>query len=115
MMLFRPSAAHHSQIYSSTLSTALQEGYPLWFPEPHDTGEVQIGDVGYIHEGAFVRLFNVNSADPSHAVTRWPLKFKPADLPSNALIIEPRHNALGPGRIRSKGVEESRVALSAQA
>lgn len=34
-------------------------GHPLWHPEPNSTGEVQIGDVGYIFEGAFVRLFNI--------------------------------------------------------
>ena len=38
----------------------LRHGYPLWHPEiERDRGlEVQIGDVGYLHKGAFIRLFN---------------------------------------------------------
>lgn len=34
-------------------------GYPMWYPEGLKTGQPQIGDVGYIHNGAFVRLLNV--------------------------------------------------------
>ena len=42
-------------------------GYPLWEPEPkkdydddgeYQIGDVQIGDVGYVHSGGFYRLFN---------------------------------------------------------
>ena len=33
-------------------------GYPLWCPEP-DEREVEVGDVGYVHDGFFVQLFNV--------------------------------------------------------
>ena len=37
-------------------------GHPLWYPQPSGlTGneKIDIGDVGYIEDGAFVRLFNV--------------------------------------------------------
>ena len=34
-------------------------GHPLWHPEPFTSfGAVELGDVGYVSEGAFVRLFN---------------------------------------------------------
>lgn len=33
-------------------------GLPLWSPEPEPEGEIQIGDVGFIHDGKFIRLFN---------------------------------------------------------
>ncbi|KAH9915535.1 uncharacterized protein B0H18DRAFT_1124858 [Fomitopsis serialis] len=39
----------------------LGKGYPLWYPEPREeseAGKVHLGDVGYLHRGAFVRLFN---------------------------------------------------------
>lgn len=35
-----------------------KHGYPLWHPEPTKHGEVEIGDIGYIREGGFYRLFN---------------------------------------------------------
>ena len=45
-------------------------GYPLWMPEYDPRlGEVEIGDVGYVSEGAFIRLFNA---------------MRPADDPLNA-------------------------------
>lgn len=47
------------EIYASELAT-LGYGYPLWFPEPDPLkGEVQIGDVGFIKDGIFTRLFNI--------------------------------------------------------
>lgn len=34
-------------------------GLPLWHPEPSELGEVLIGDVGFVQEGYFHRLFNI--------------------------------------------------------
>ena len=45
-------------------------GLPLWHPEPtQNFGEVEIGDVGYISEGTFIRLFNAlrPAGDPANA------------------------------------------------
>ncbi|KAI0370551.1 hypothetical protein BV20DRAFT_1073972 [Pilatotrama ljubarskyi] len=44
-------------VYSKLLFRRGQ-GYPLWEPEPTRAGEVLIGDVGHIYQGAFYRLFN---------------------------------------------------------
>ena len=47
-------------IYQEKLSL-LSQGMPLWEPSPHKPvyGQVSIGDVGYVSEGAFIRMFNV--------------------------------------------------------
>ena len=41
--------------------TSLYHGLPLWNPNPLKTiyNHVSIGDVGYVHEGVFIRMFNV--------------------------------------------------------
>ncbi|KAI0685405.1 hypothetical protein BC835DRAFT_521192 [Cytidiella melzeri] len=50
-----------AEIYAAELSSR-GHGLPLWIPEPTDSGEVLIGDVGYVWRGAFFRLFNVTRA-----------------------------------------------------
>ena len=59
--------ATHYSTFPHTMATAslyadqlipLGRGLPLWEPEPTGLGEVLIGDVGYVDEGAFFRLFN---------------------------------------------------------
>ena len=44
-------------------------GLPLWQPEPTSFGEVQIGDVGFVEDGCFYRLFNAMrpKSDPANA------------------------------------------------
>ncbi|PCH41760.1 WD40 repeat-like protein [Wolfiporia cocos MD-104 SS10] len=44
----------------------LGHGYPLWDPEPTKHGEILIGDVGFIENGGFYRIFNAthNKDDP---------------------------------------------------
>ena len=79
------------------------KGYPLWFPEPHDTGEPQIGDVGYLEDGAFVRLFNINVSDTNLHVTRWKRSFTVAEpLDPTAFDADPR-KVLLPGAYHSNG------------
>ena len=41
--------------------TALSHGLALWNPNPPKKiyNNVSIGDVGYLHEGRFIRMFNV--------------------------------------------------------
>lgn len=93
-------------IYPSSLAL-LGQGYALWYPEPHITGEPQIGDVGYVGEGSFIRLFNLNIERKEHQVTFWdPLFTIAPPLPVNVFRVDPRHGSLGPGRFRSHGVQE---------
>ena len=50
------SMPHPSEVYSSSLRN-LALGEPLWEPEPSSNGQIKYGDVGYITEGRFFRLF----------------------------------------------------------
>lgn len=56
-------------IYTEQL---LSRGYglPLWRPEPTKFGEVHNGDVGFVEDGRFYRLFNVMSS-PDHPLNKW--------------------------------------------
>jgi hypothetical protein len=69
-------------IYREQLSSQYH-GLALWDPKPVENlykqpGHVSIGDVGYLDNGAFMRMFNVTL---------------PWDDPSNKLLGEP-----GPGK-----------------
>ena len=62
-------------VYRDQLS-APSHGLALWHPNPPKTiyNNVSVGDVGYLHEGMFIRMFNV---------------MLPWDHPSNAVLGEP--------------------------
>jgi hypothetical protein len=64
-------------VYRDQLSTP-SHGLALWNPIPNPPGmiydNVSIGDVGYLHEGTFIRMFNVTL---------------PWNHPSNTLLITP--------------------------
>lgn len=47
-----------AEVYAEQLLSKAH-GLPLWIPEPSKFGEVLIGDVGYVYDGSFYRLFNV--------------------------------------------------------
>ena len=55
---------HLSMVAYETYASALVtkgHGHPLWEPDPGpNTCAVELGDVGYLCEGAFVKLFNVS-------------------------------------------------------
>ncbi|GJE94290.1 WD40 repeat domain-containing protein [Phanerochaete sordida] len=101
-------AAYH--IYPSCLS-GRGYGYPLWRPEPHDTGEPQIGDVGYVREGAFVRLFNINISAAAYQVEGWHPQFKIEEPPSLGVFRVAQYTAsLMAGSLKSRGVEEVEIS-----
>ncbi|KAF7796004.1 hypothetical protein EIP86_007173 [Pleurotus ostreatoroseus] len=90
-------------------------GLPLWFPEPVDGhGEVRIGDVGFIHEGQFHRLFNA-TVGQDHPYNRHgvPTDFSPLNFQPQLLNI--RHDYLEPGPISSKSVKSYHIGGSASA
>lgn len=53
-------------------------GHALWYPTPSAGEEVEIGDVGYVSEGRFRRLFNVTSQAGFNRDLR-PEGFKPLE------------------------------------
>ena len=69
----------------------------MWYPEPDLVfGEIQLGDVGYIHEGMFIFLFNCLGHDnPRNARRGVPDGFEPFIAPP--FSITRRNNVLSPG------------------
>ncbi|GJE99313.1 WD40 repeat domain-containing protein [Phanerochaete sordida] len=97
------------EVYASSLES-LGLGYPLWCPEPHISGEPQVADVGFLHEGKFIRLFNLDKASPEKAVTRHKPPYTDiTSFPPNALQINPTPNLLSAGHYCSRGVRSSNV------
>ncbi|TBU52471.1 hypothetical protein BD310DRAFT_832095 [Dichomitus squalens] len=58
-----------------------QLGYPVWNPDT-STGEVFVGDVGWMEKGGFNSLFNILSSedDPIHFERGVPPEFEPSTL-----------------------------------
>lgn len=76
-------------------------GHALWEPSPHYTA-VEIGDVGFIREGRFHRLFNIilSEDDPSHQ-GGVPQRHEPLVIRTIPPIDT---GTLGPNDLRSNGV-----------
>ena len=54
----------HTEVYRAQLAQYQYHGHALWRPDPSSSyGNIEIGDVGFFHEGAFKRLFNVIRED----------------------------------------------------
>lgn len=73
------------EIYASKL-IQLRYGHPLWVPNPK-TGQVFVGDVGYIKGGEFRALFNTleDRLDPINFMGKVPAGFTPLDVSSLTL------------------------------
>ena len=100
--------AHHCDIYRDELALAHPGfGTALWDPSPGIFPPVEVGDVGFISEGKFHRLFTAleNKDHPSNTNSYCkpddyePLWTKRGDIPSAV------HH--GPYTIESKGVSET--------
>ena len=79
-------------------------GHALWAPSPGGLYlSVQVGDVGFIREGKFIRLFNVllPQDHPSHENFGVPEYHKPLQLKISKHIFPSK---LSPNNFRSKGV-----------
>ena len=102
-------------IYPSSLF-CLDLGYALWYPEPHDSGEVQIGDVGYVHQGAFIRAFNINTSEDKHKVTWWKKRFEITEPPpEDVFVLDKRGRPIEDGPYLSRGVQEKEIGGSVSA
>ncbi|PSR75640.1 hypothetical protein PHLCEN_2v8931 [Hermanssonia centrifuga] len=91
-----------AKIYTRTLNS-LGFGFQLWFPEPTDGQEIQIGDVGGVFNSGFRRLFNVTLPE-NHPYNAGgvPENFVPLSLAS---LIHDRHkHCLSPGAYGSTSV-----------
>jgi hypothetical protein len=74
----------HYDIYRDRLATTHPAfGHALWDPNPEEEqGPVKIGDVGYVREGKFNRLFNalLPANDPSYEGIPLPEYYEPLVL-----------------------------------
>lgn len=72
--------AHYDIYHDQLATTNFAYGHALWNPDPGaGHGPVTIGDVGYVREGRFNRLFNalVPAHDESHCGIPLPELFEP--------------------------------------
>ena len=76
------SPMSHFNVYRDQLAS-LSQGSALWNPSPLKKiyEKVSIGDVGYLHEGTFIRMFNVTLPwdDPSNRKLGVPEKYESLD------------------------------------
>ncbi|EKM58798.1 uncharacterized protein PHACADRAFT_191130 [Phanerochaete carnosa HHB-10118-sp] len=88
--------------------------HALWYPEPHESGEPQIGDAGFVHEGAFIRLFNLDTSTSEKEVKFWEPPFEIIEpLPRGVLKIDRRQRPLVPDQYCSHGVESRQMTAGA--
>ena len=86
-------------IYREQLSSPYH-GQAIWDPKPVENlhrqpGHVSIGDVGFLHNGAFMRIFNVTLPwnDPSNNLLGEPEEYshiEPSDFGDDVLESETR-------------------------
>jgi hypothetical protein len=99
---------HISQVYADQLLHC-GHGTALWEPEPSHLGEVQIGDVGFIQEGTFYRLFNIlHSPDDPLNVHGVPSGFEQLIIDKD-FYIETKEGALQPGPIYNEQTIKAHV------
>ena len=79
-------------IYQEHLSY-LSQGLALWSPNPVESiyDQVSIGDVGYVQEGRFIRMFNVTLPwdDMSNRKFGEPDPYEPLKLDSHTISRTP--------------------------
>ncbi|OBZ73114.1 hypothetical protein A0H81_06652 [Grifola frondosa] len=90
-------------------------GLPLWFPEPGDSGEISIGDVGYIEKGRFYGLFNTMLPDDHKVNKRYgvPEPFECFEVPHNFKRSCP--DAVKQDELRSESITPVDVSVGATA
>ncbi|KAJ3554729.1 hypothetical protein NM688_g2957 [Phlebia brevispora] len=99
-------------VYSSELKRHANEwlGHALWYPDS-SPNEVEIGDVGYIHEGRFMQMFNVITEAGFLPDEQKPQGFKPLHYHSS--LNDCRENYLT-GAIPSKSVKVTEGGIAVQ-
>jgi len=101
-------AAIASEVYAQQLFK-LALGYPLWDPEPtNGQGEVLIGDVGYLGQGGFYRLFNATREAEDSIQIAVPPDFKKFQLGS--IPITSANDVVDKGPLFSKTVRRLEAA-----
>lgn len=84
-------------------------GHALWEPDPGTDAPVELADVGYVQNGAFIKLFNA-SKGPNHPSN--PLGLPDGHEPCPIGPIQERNALQGGLPISSEGVSEVGAAGS---
>ncbi|TFY56100.1 hypothetical protein EVJ58_g7847 [Rhodofomes roseus] len=103
-----PSMPYAWDVYAQE-RLPLGHGYPLWDPRPDETaGEIEIGDVGYIEDGRFRRLFNptLPRDDPANCAWGVPKDFRPLEIGN---LITEEQRTLGDDILSSRHVTHAEV------
>jgi hypothetical protein len=109
----QPSKGKHqpSNVYREQLSS-LYHGCALWRPEPVENlyDKVSIGDVGYIYNGSFYRMFNVmepwDKSPPVNQRFGEPDQYKPLVL---SPFVNHRQSRFSKGDYYSRNVSSQEI------
>ncbi|OBZ65404.1 Vegetative incompatibility protein HET-E-1 [Grifola frondosa] len=115
--LFSPTHIHGGlpyNIYAKQLFH-LAKGYPLWVPEHTKFGEVLIGDVGYLHDGGFYRLFNATLPANHDIHTEFGVPDDYEPLKINRYGLNETKNWIKSGEHMSKTVKNMTISANASA
>lgn len=88
-------------------------GYPLWEPDPGNYAPIELADVGYLYDGAFIKLFNAstNQYNRSNRLG-FPNDHIPIDVGD---VLNKTPLPKRPKYISSEGVSEADANMSATA
>ena len=105
---------HISEIYAAELNDR-DDGYALWFPDGLDgKPPVDFTDVGFIRQGAFIRLFNAaRKSDHPEQGPFPPPQHEP--MPSDRMYFDPRQQVLTPGPHGSHSIQTKKISTGASA
>ncbi|KAH9918069.1 WD40-repeat-containing domain protein [Fomitopsis serialis] len=106
-MTSHPNELTAWNVYANQL-LMLGHGYPLWDPRPINCRPgVQIGDVGYISNGAFIRLFNAMASedDALNAQRGVPNNHNPFTMGNRAAVMDVP-DAIVAGTLCSKTIRQ---------
>lgn len=88
-----PPSVDYLRIYTELLKEPCR-GHPLWSIGIPSTGEIQLGDVGVIFGGHFLRLFNITVPSDNSLNTSSQFgspeqfePFKPEGVTSDSLVV----------------------------
>lgn len=103
---------HIADVYASQMDQ-LRLGHALWCPDGDDLSiEIQIGDVGHVREGIFMRLYNAKlpADDPSHSEPDLvPPDYKPF---VSQLGERPHSSSIAPCLLSTRGIKHKSVMAS---
>lgn len=100
-----PSKTYREVMYDAGLGLALYE------PEPKNYDHIRVGDVGFVKQGAFTRLFNAcfEADDPANKNSSLPEPYKSI---SPAFRGVSAHSHLDPGPYMSYAVKDFSTSVS---